>query len=82
MSEEETFKMRYKSIQYDFDIGDDYTLSFSISKSFRKGQPEIEVDLEIVENLLSYEQMSKMVQIIAKEAYRLGKEENGGKDEQ
>lgn len=81
MSEEETFKMRHKSIQYDFDIGDDYTLMFSISRISRKGQTEIEVDLEIVENQLSYEQMSKMVQIIADEAYRLGKEENGEKDE-
>lgn len=74
MSKEETFKIRHKSIQYDFDIGYDYTLMFSISKIFRKGQPEIEVDLEIVENQLSYEQMSKMVQIIANEAYRFGKE--------
>lgn len=74
MSKEEIFKIRHKSIQYDFDIGEDYTLMFSISKIFRKGQPEIEVDLEIVENQLSHEQMLKMVQIIANEAYKFGKE--------
>ena len=75
MNEEEVFKTRYKSIQYDIDIGNGYTLLFTIAKSRKKSQPEIEVDLEVVEDTLTYEQMSKMVQIIANEAYKLGKEE-------
>ena len=74
MSEEEVFKTRFKSIQYDIDIGNGYTLLFTITKSRKKSQPEIEVDLEVVEDTLTYEQMSKMVQIIANEAYKLGKE--------
>lgn len=78
---EDVFKFRDKSVNYNVDIGEDYTLDFTILIEYRGGTPEIAIDFLEVENDLSYDQIYKMSQIIAKEAYRLGKEEKGGKDE-
>lgn len=68
-------KLRSISVNFNFDIGDRYTLDFDVYRDFRDKphRAEIEVALNDVENNLSYDQMAFMSQIIGEVTAKLCK---------
>lgn len=72
---EETMVMRDRCISYNFDIGDNNTLEFSIAREYREGEPSIKATVDFVEEDLTFEQMNKMVQVVAETAYKFGQED-------